>query len=186
MKQIIMKQIIMKSLIILISSILLIFVVGCGDDTEDEAGGDAPTTQAECDKDDTKEWKPGEGDAEGECVDKVAKAYTITSTVDAEITVTSGELSSALSKDNCVKLTADQIKALKVTFSKADNTQATICDNTDKTDAGSDNIGNDCNAQSSNVVGSVGGRFALASTAVNDSAECKDLGATAEATAPAS
>ena len=160
-----MKQIILKNLIILISSTLLIFATGCGDGTKDEEGdaptAEAPMTEEECKKDDKKEWKAGEGEAEGECVDKVAtpaaNIFRITSNADNKYAL--------VVKDECVAVTADQLAGLKVVLRYKGF--SVLCNNTD------DKTDNDCKV--GKISSEDQGSFTLASTE-GQNADCKALG----------
>ena len=168
----------MKKLILISSTLLAFaFTVGCGK---------GKLTKDECDEDDTKMW-----DAEKEeCVDKVEEekevVYTLTSK-SSGINVISGTDTLTLAKDGCVKVSADQFATLKVTAtynppgSIKPNSFKTdvVCDNTDtvKDDPATADVdestANDCTAGNYQIVN----RALVKQDAMNESADCKTLGA---------
>ena len=157
----------MKKLILISSTLFAFaFIVGCGD---------GKTTKEKCEEDDTKMWVEGEGDAEGECVDKVAEAvgYTITNKSSKTIAVVSGK-TSYLAKDACVKVTEAQFAAIKIS-------PEGLCDNSDKKTDGTANTENDCKVGHYEVqVASPqegGGLTLEAVKEMSTSDNCRDLGA---------
>ena len=144
----------MKKFIIMGLTLFAFALVGCKKDSADDSG--------------TTDGNAGDGETP-------AVVYTITNTIAAAVTVSSGEASVSVEANKCVSVKADQWAALKVDG---------VCDNSDKAAEGDDDAAkqakkdNDCPAAGNYNVAAKTGEGATGNELTADAeagTECAEL-----------